>query len=188
MYIAQGHRRIVLVIPRLGIVLKFPIIRINVFLSDGLFVIKRRNFRNFIKWLFVYTPDQYFGARNRLFGGIVDNQREYWLSTYYPMQIIQPTYFSFFGLINIQKAGEPLDQTEATDFFSFLLQYVKDKHEDYRLLFSLGHHIEIVNFCTNNDDSIRIVDYGNPRLWWYLMLYGDQIIEDYKAIFKHDTP
>jgi len=104
--IRKGENRIVALFPVFNLVLKFP--RIRLWLA--------------MKWVreVINTPEDwqhYLGKtvyhksiKRCLFKGVVDNWKEceFYYKTNHPF--LQPTYFSFFGLCNVQRYGQTVNQ------------------------------------------------------------------------------
>ncbi|OGH83709.1 MAG: hypothetical protein A2261_00960 [Candidatus Magasanikbacteria bacterium RIFOXYA2_FULL_44_8] len=109
MQIEHGTTRVVVLLPILGIVIKFPIIRI--WGSIRLAKIAVRALRMKIpRTRQVLLPC----IKDSLFLGIANNWREFWFYLRNRHPILKPTFFSFFGLFNIQnpKDGPKADRTE----------------------------------------------------------------------------
>lgn len=111
-------------------------------------------------------------VRGLLFTGIVHNWCEFWFCVKhgYPVYVA-PTFFSFFGLFNIQKYGKRLD----VDLWKFRLAIDeitqknsgKNAHVFYRP----------VNFC-EIDGHVQCVDYGSHRTQEVLLKYGERIYNE----------
>lgn len=99
MYTSKGASRTVKVFQK--IVLKFPRIYLKRAGKRTYKSLRDGYFWKSIKW----GPYSHFSPMRFLFKGFFDN----WLEFYYYQKIkspfLQPTYFSLFGLMNIQKTG-----------------------------------------------------------------------------------
>jgi len=119
--IKKGNSRIVVLIPFLGIVVKFPLIRLKHCWQDGIFHLKNKNMRSlFFSWFFhpiFGSSFHLYGPRTLLFRGICCNLVEFWVYIWTRDSAFVPTYFSFFGLFNIQQYFVTADQLDL-DFCS----------------------------------------------------------------------
>ena len=109
MKICKGTTRIVIQIPALGIAIKIA----RIYLGRTIKGVFNRCFDRRVKTgrlhlllsYFVYPPVVQGGLWNNLLWGILNNWREFrfYITTRHPL--LQPTCFSLFGLVNIQKYG-----------------------------------------------------------------------------------
>jgi len=91
-----------------------------------------------------------------LWGGVMANWNEFIFFVKTRNKFLLPTYFSFFGLVNIQKKGEVLDWEEG-DFFVFLQKNSKKRDQ----LFVDAHSFDNPkNFCID-DGRLKMIDYGS---------------------------
>lgn len=103
-------------------------------------------------------------------GGLMANWNEFifWLKT--RNKFLLPTYFSFFGLINIQKKGEVLIWEEG-DFFVFLQRNSKEKDQ----VFVDSHSFDNPqNFCIDNG-KLKMIDYGSRHCRSFVVENWEQI-------------
>jgi len=151
-----GTNRVVVEIISLGLVFKFPIIRLIALYRSVLGFVRGTAFVPFSRWFsYPMESEGFLGFRRLVFKGVMDNWREYWFCLVERHSFAQPTYFSFFGLVNIQLRGEPLvmDQWE---FRGQLQKFIE-------VLYSDAHHFtSINNFCIS-DGKLRILDYGSRK-------------------------
>ncbi len=166
MKIRKGTDRLVLIFPSLGFVIKLPRFYIWMTIKNILRYIWNWNY--FKEWL-NYSPEAYTGIQRLLYKGLRDNWHEYtfYRDTHHPF--LQPTYFSLFGFMNIQKYG---DQQEIR--FDILLNHFMNitNNEAY----TDNHHFaNWRNFCFENG-KIKITDYGCPRTQKVITPWGDVII------------
>jgi hypothetical protein len=109
--------------------------------------------------------------------GIICNFREFLFYRNYPMQILAPTYFSLFGLINFQRADKTLEM-ENVDLWVQVVRLVgKELAEDCHTFSESDNFIVI-------DGKPRIVDYANPETQKILLLYGNNIFQKLDLSFK----
>jgi len=165
----RGYNTIVFIV--WGLAIKFPKPHLVKLVKISFKRIKERIF-----WSLLFRfhhPLDYESIPNCLLGGIVLNFSEYLFYIKTRMQVLQPTYFSLFGLINIQKAGKPLGVN-------------KEKFENW--IESLGNgeaendwHTfgNPENFCLSHDGQIRIVDYSESITHEILLVIGNEMINNF---------
>lgn len=172
MYISRGMSRTVVVFDKF--VLKFPRIYFFRFLTNIFRFIKMGCFLKSWKWS-IYS----FGGapRRLLFKGINDN----WLEFYYYRKLkspfLQPTYFSLFGFVNVQKTGKK-PSVEGRNLWCQLHEITNggvwaDSHT-----FTNPN-----NFCEENG-RLKMLDYGNRRIYDFLKKWGYKIHMDFN--FSYD--
>jgi len=160
MYTRRGKNRFVIVFPKLGIAVKLPLVHAI------------RAARDFLTYGFKPPfPGEYNKSlTEHLFKGMGDNWREftYYLRTRHPF--LHETYFSLFGLFNIQRAGVPcgrsmqelwteIDSLTSGDAFA-------DAH----------HFANVSNFC-HVGDHLKIIDYGHPKTQEIIDKYGSKLYD-----------
>lgn len=103
MKIKYGTSRVVVLLPFLGLALKFPRVYTIMMLRNLYFgYIKRR----FWKGLFLFLTSKGLGSFSYfMLNGIGSNLSEFWFYLKTRNKFAWPTYFSFFGLVNIQRLG-----------------------------------------------------------------------------------
>ncbi|MEI7620121.1 MAG: hypothetical protein WCJ57_00950 [Candidatus Falkowbacteria bacterium] len=119
-----------------------------------------------------------------LFDGLMSNWHEFIFSIKNRKNTFTtPTYFSFFGLINIQKRGKEFEMSN--DEFKIRLEKILEEEGilddcDY---WKDSHTMNNPkNFCQDEDGKLRVLDYGNIRMHNFLKEYGKLIQE--KFIFE----
>lgn len=174
MNIAKGRDRIVVIIPELGIVIKFPFIHLIMVAKQIYGYMKE------CEWKRMYTlwqrdVEDREGFANSLFGGIHANWLEGMFYQETHNHFLQPTYFSFLGLINIQKCGTMCtieDGEELLAFWTELRMITKDE------VYVDPHHFQNpLNYCMH-DTHVRMTDYGNTAVQRVLKVYGDMLAEN----------
>ena len=157
----KGSRWVV-AFPRLGIVVKLPricwlrfkIYFLHLYHERGLvYAVKQIRWNEYV----------WGGYRVLLTKGLRDNWRELWFYWFHRSRFLQPTYFSLFGLLNIQLLGKILTEEEFDKSGIFNQARVltqRDSGND-------GHHFAShTNFCHadrgKDGTEIRMVDYGSP--------------------------
>lgn len=142
-----------------------------------------------MRLLFIEIKDGHFRwawSRKRLTGirtsktflwdVIINNWQEYKMYRQNKLPMLMPTYFSLFGLINIQKTGTPID----IDELDFEWQIYKITNND---LYCDIHHLGNPDNFVMLDGKIMIVDY-NFRLKDFLEKHGKTIQEKFDPKFK----
>lgn len=155
--IRKGSNRIALDLVRFGFVVKLPIVHGILFLKS-LLSFRGMATTSFRRWA-CYPMDGggFWGLKRILFKGIADNWREFQFSLISTHPFAQPTLFSFFGLLNIQKRGD----VPVMDYWKFRREL---EHLVGQELFYLdSHHMASMdNFCVHKG-RLRMVDYGSPN-------------------------
>lgn len=172
MKIIHGKSRTVFVFRT--IVVKFPAIYFQLAFKEMMENLKRGTLLWHIR---EYNYEQYGTVHQYLFNGIISNWLEfvfYQKNKHY--QLLAPTYFSFFGMINIQKYYEPI-VIDYTDLWCQLVELVggivwEDSHA-----FSNPE-----NFGTIRG-KLKILDYGSRGTHKVLKEYAQEIYE--KFIFSY---
>ena len=176
MKIVKGESRLVVVFPELGIVIKFPIIHLaigfRVFWDD----LSRKGNRLHDE-LFRYTIEMYGSLKRLLFKGVVDNWRECRFYKKTRHSFCQPTYFSLFGFLNIQRFAHTCTLQEI-DLWCQLHELTKGA------VFKDSHHfINPDNFCLNGG-MLRILDYGGVRTQEVVREFGDNILQNFNLNYS----
>ncbi|MEK7072613.1 MAG: hypothetical protein AAB969_03515, partial [Patescibacteria group bacterium] len=165
MEIKSGNYRIVIIIGHLAI--KFPVIHLRSGIKSLIHEIKRGRFLKYYK-----NDILYWGcSKSYLFDGIICNWQEYRFYRQTKLAILMPTYFSFFGLFNIQKRGQILDIYDG-DLFSQLYNLTNGEIFDDGHAF--GNH---KNFCIESGKLVMIDYCKNTRN--VLKKYGEKIQQEF---------
>ncbi len=169
MQIKFGTSRIVLLIPQLGVALKFPRLYIREMLVEVYFgYLKRRRFKEL--WSFMKaSPDTIGSFRYLIFHGLLCNLSEFWFYVKTRNTLAWPTYFSFFGICNIQKLGKIPPFDEAWFIYNLILSIgrgdIRDNH-----CFS-----NVSNFTISKDDGLYFLDYASPNCQLVMQKYEDEL-------------
>ena len=164
--------------PRLGIVIKMPIIYFRSGLKTIYYELKHRRFK---KHCLEYTVDHWGSMQMLLFKGIVENWNEFTFcaSERNPAYLV-PTYFSMFGLLNIQKIASPMSGSNNVLWLWFTTIISQEE------LFKDSHHfVNPENFSYQND-KFQIIDYGTSRARGVLRKYGTTLHESYNPSFTRE--
>ena len=175
MIFKKGHHRFVFVFPSLGIAVKLPFIRLLCLVKNVFYLSVRMKWRSL--WIGMSFPlECHFAFRGFLFHGIVDNWREFMFFQRTRNVFLQPTYFSFFGLFNIQKTSEPCT-LDYKDLWCQLYEITSGK------VYVDGHHFKNPdNFCFANG-KLRILDYGSKKIHGVIAEFGAKILESFDPTF-----
>lgn len=173
MKIYKGTNRITLTLPRCGLVIKVPIIhlwRATVLV----FVNMRRGRWDAIRFDWSRPVDVPSGWKRLLFLGIVANWNEFRFYRETRNSFLQPTYISFFGLLNIQKMGEPCTVPEVEWWRTLKKITDEDVYDDPH------HFCDPQNFCVS-EGVVRMVDYGSLRCRSVVRNHGLTITEFFRG-------
>ena len=174
MHFAKGRDRMVVIIPKIGVAIKIAFIHFIMVVRQILSFSLSGDWE-YIKKLWDRELEERGGFRNSLFGGIHANwsERKFYRETH--NHFVQPTYFSFLGLINIQKCGKMCtveDGDELMAFWTELRMITKDE------VYVDPHHFQNpLNYCMH-DTHVRMTDYGNTAVQQVLKVYGDMLAEN----------
>ena len=144
--------------PRLNIAIKLP----RIYLRNGFGTIvtylrARRPMVFYKKEIFSWTVYHDATIKSWSFRGIVDNRHEYVFYQKTKNPFLLPTYFSFFGLFNIQKLGNEL-KIDSIDLWCQLYEITEG------LVFKCSHHFTFAGNFSLKNGKIQILDYGDPRV------------------------
>jgi len=167
MTIKKGDHRIVITLPLLGIAIKIPLIGVISVLFDLTKEAKKMKTQKIIRKM-TLPLDCHLGYKSILFYGVLCNLMEFFFFVRTRNKFCQPTYFSLFGLINIQKLGSPCKIKEC-DLWQFLFTTTEGKIWDDIRVFSFAK-----NFCSNSG-IIKITNYGNQRTRRIIEEYGHKL-------------
>lgn len=182
MPIKKGTSRLAICLPRLGLVVKLPLIRpwsfLKFFKSSVLYFTKGYGCR-FLKNTFWLDEDHDVmgNIRYTLLNGIFQNWQEYCLWRKTRSVFLEPTYFSLLGLVNVQQYGEELDVSAGT-LWSQMLVYSEES------VWSNGHHFSNPANFSYRDNSIRMVDYGGRGVREVVEKYGNVLSENFDPTKK----
>lgn len=181
MKIEQGSTRIVLLFG--WFVLKFPIftnpdwVVVYSVLKLGIRkCILRKKESNFTNFNFL---ESLFTTLTPLTDGLSSN----WLEFYYYLKtrnkFLVPTYFSFFGLINIQRQVEKIEINPGDlkypfkDFFSIINGYYSNSSFEVNVRFT--HHMLAESYCWGSDGGLMIFDYGDKSVFPFISEKGEKM-------------
>lgn len=176
MQVKKGENRLALIIG--GLTIKFPIIHLIISWRIFWDELKHGYFHLLRKECFEYTIE-HRGIKRFLFKGIVDNWREFCFYRRFKLCFTQPTYFSLFGLINLQQTG-PRCQIKEDDLWVQLTELTENK------VFKDSHTFaNPVNFCVCNG-QLRILDYASSHVQKVIVEYGDRIVKEFDTNYSRE--
>lgn len=186
----KGSGRTVLAVPRLGLVFKIARIR----WGDAWAEVRRAKskhhqyrlgkkygepFGTFLRrQIFEFTVEESPSLKQALFLGIVDNWRErsyYKASNPLHRLLLQPTYISFFGFLNVQKYGKPMKSRSLLDpkfgelqqcYFEVVGAPLKED----------GHHFTYEENFHHEGHAVRFLDYASLKTRRIISEYGLEIL------------
>lgn len=171
MKISRGTSRTVLIFE--NFVIKLPRIYFWRTMKNVYRSIRRGYFIKSLGWS-IYSS---MSPKRLLFKGFLDNWREFTYCRELRSPFLQPTYFSLLGLFNIQKVGEKLT-VKQVDLWCQLYEMTSGE------VFADSHTFANPdNFCQENE-RLKMLDYGNARIYEVLKKYGDKIFKNFD--FSYD--
>ncbi|MFA6594332.1 MAG: hypothetical protein WCT16_03695 [Candidatus Buchananbacteria bacterium] len=167
-FLKQGHTRFVVLIPCLGIAIK--IAKINFFKGLHRLFIEPWEIKGHVWYWFKCQLiwNSLYGDcfRHHLFRGINANWQEFWFYLRTRHRLLQPTYFSFLGLFNIQKIASAPLITKNRPYFQFYYLSPKANGE---------HNFDSPeNFCLEYN-HLKILDYGDIDVREAVLADGDKL-------------
>jgi hypothetical protein len=175
MDIHVGESRVVITIPTLRIVIKFPIV--HILSASKVLWPELRHPRHLWREVSNFTTEVDSSLKRLLAKGLMDNWREFvfYLSSRHPL--VQPTYFSMFGVFNIQLYGKPCG-CERTLLWAQLYELTSGA------VFADGHHFANPNNFSLVLGRLRILDYGSKRTQGVIREHGSTILEQFDPQWK----
>lgn len=157
MEIKRGMNRFVLLMPNLGMVLKFPRILWRDFFSACWYYLKTGNIEEMFGEL--EFPVEVSEIKFTLCKGFHDNWKEFEFSLRERNGNLETTYFSLFGILNLQQASG-----SSTDFdvWSVLRKTGTDEEKD-ALQKDIHHFSNPENFSLTKEGKIKLRDYGSKK-------------------------
>jgi hypothetical protein len=173
--ISYGTRRMVLAVPKLGIVIKFARLVVR---RKGPAKLKDHweqltwDWKIWLRhpscgWSYFqdeFLPDLRVGLSLKEVRvlGIQDNrqERQYWRRTdTLRRRLLVPTYVSFLGLFNVQEYREP---SRASEIFWAVRHALSDEVHDWED-FDWHHFVNAANFHLTADNQLLFFDYGDRK-------------------------
>jgi hypothetical protein len=169
MLFEKGTTRLVLSFPKLGFVIKLPAVNFtNVWW--GIIHTKRKGWRAGSE-IWRISPMNTNSPFFAVIKGFIANWLEWYFWSKTRHSLLQPIWFSCFGLFNIQKYGKPLRYKNA-QWLGMHLQVITQQtsHTHGR-----GHTLGHADNYTEVNGQLRLLDYGSKNVWPVILLYGERI-------------
>ncbi len=166
----KGRYRFVVISPLLGLAFKFPILHPLKAFRLAWRLVQQKDYKYL--WIMITWPinsPDIRGYGDLMFGAIWVNWSEFMFFWKTRHPFLQPTYFSFFGLLNIQKAGAPCVIKEKV-----LCDALYDIAGE--TIFDDPHHLTSPgNYCFDNG-KFRIIDYGSKMTYRMILESGEKVM------------
>ncbi|MFC1644772.1 hypothetical protein ACFL08_01980 [Patescibacteria group bacterium] len=173
MKIKKGHKRIVIFFK--NFVIKIAIIHFISAIKNTIYLVNRGIFwRMFIRFNYRYSAS----IRGNLFAGPMENLNERLLFKKTKSSLLVPTYFSFLGIVNVQKRVKSLN----INSFEFRSQMCKLTNDE---AYADKHHFFFSeNFSKSEEGYLQMIDYGNYKCNNVIIKYGEKIQKEFDFSFK----
>lgn len=169
----KGRHRFVFLFSSLGIVIKLPIVHFSETVNTLAKHVIRIELKEIYTEMSIPMNCGIIGYRDLLFSGMMANWKEFLFFCKARNSFLQPTYFSFFGFINIQKMGK-LCVIKTGDLWQQLDEITnKEARRDHH------HFRNPSNFCLDKKGKLRILDYGSGQTREVITKYGQKIQESF---------
>lgn len=172
MQIKLGTSRIVLILPSLGVVIKFPRIRLLDVFSEIWSMPKNSRFWKRLI-LFVRTSRNRgdYGLIPYLLNGLYANRSEYRFYRETKNVFAWPTTFSIGGLLNVQCVGIPA-RRDWGRIWSIMVDVM-----DRDIMKDLHCFENDTNFCEDDAGKLYLLDYASEKSQWLLQKHGAALRE-----------
>ncbi len=179
MHIKKGHNRVVLVFPTLKFVVKFPIISFYQSCLGLIFYVETGNWKLFKEEFRSTTTVEKLGSlKYYLLRGLCANWGEFKFYRRTKNPFLQPTYFSFFGFLNIQRCDESCE-IDSDNLWMQLLRLTN------RYVWEDSHHFDNPDNFSFCNGKLRMHDYGSAGSQRVIELYGKTIFELFDPSFNY---
>ncbi|MFC1622445.1 hypothetical protein ACFL1Y_00405 [Patescibacteria group bacterium] len=165
MEIKEGKNRKVIIVN--GLAIKFAKIKIKKCILQIKKAIEHKNIKFVLR--LPYSDIRFNNPRKSLFKGIMDNFSEFLFFIKKRYSILAPTYFSFFSLVNIQKAGKKISINK--EVFRVEIEEKLGSGNFYKNPHTFRNKN---NFCILNN-QIKIHDYADKKTQKVLDNFRDRI-------------
>lgn len=180
----KGSRRIVLALPNYGIVLKFPLLRTrnirDFWMGDVVGMYKEMYSSKHHEAQALYWEAVWLGFKRCMhqcfFGGLADNWRERRYYKYCDASVrplLQPTYFSFVGLVNLQQLGTPA-KDESVCRRARRVIWPDAAHD--------GHHWEMSANFDISSGHFKLLDYGSVATQKIVNKHGPALLAEFGSL------
>jgi len=181
----SGRTRIAISFPKLGFVLKFPKSRPIEFIKFTISTLRLCYGLKNLKWikrrLSLKEEDAWHGnIRDHLLNGVYQNwlERSIWKDT--RSIFLEPTWFSLFGLVNLQRYGTPNPLTEKCIWIQ-IYEITESQAQKN------NHHFQHPANYSFDGRHLRMFDYGDTDVRTVIEKYGEKLFHhEYRPIEKQD--
>ncbi len=168
----------VFVFPSASIVVKVSTITLWGSLRLLVRCIKQRSWKYFRKqWRYSRKVG---GFKGLLFRGIIANWSEFRFYRHTRHPFCEPTYFSLFGLFNVQRYGK-ICKLDSANLWSQLYRLTKGD------VFKDSHCFVNPRNFSFNDGKLRIVDYGSAESREVIISHGAKILEYFDPAYDREA-
>lgn len=175
--IKSGSWRKVLILPTFGVAIKLPRIRISEAWNRLFYCITKP--KTLYKELFYWNYEVHGTMKECLLKSVYQNWVEFYYSIRYRNPFTQTTYFSFFGLVNVQKLGVELEMDYVDLWYQLLDITNKEVWKD-------SHHFSATeNFCVE-DGHLKMFDYGSKGSREVVKKYGNLIYDKFDISYQRE--
>lgn len=180
MEIRKGETRVVVLLPLLRLAIKFP--KIHPFKAYRLFIrlMGRENRWEMLKKYWQFSPKAIGSFKYFLLNGLRANRQEFTFYRRTRNSFLNPTYFSLFGIFNVQPIGQPCPMIDV-DVWCQLYELTNGK------VFKDSHcFANPRNFC-HHKGRLRIIDYGSDGAQEVILEYGEKIYQSFDFSYTFPT-
>ena len=168
MQIKSGKARVVLLLPRWGVALKFPRIYLrNV--ARLLWSLRSKKTREHSLVFFTSPVTTWGSFRYSLCAGILQNRSEYRFYRNTKNVFAWPTIFSLGGLVNVQPLGTLPPRERETNIWLGVVNIAREHLKDMHCFAYYG------NYCLDERGALYLLDYASENSQTVLKLYGEQL-------------
>jgi len=114
-----------------------------------------------------------------MYGGVYANLLEFFIYWTTFSRFLEPTYFSFFGLCNIQRYGKLLEMDDIC-LWNQLAKVVNDETS------SNNHHFDNSENFSYDGKNIRMLDYGGRGIRSVIKRHGRRLFKELDPTFIPD--
>lgn len=174
MNIKKGSDRVVITFPALGIVVK--IARIRIF--KAIYWLLKETIKHdwpALEKRFTHPMNAPWSIWGLVFRGLVSNWMEFYFYQTTKHPILQTTFFSLAGLVNVEKYCDPCNKENCP------YKELKRIAGTRAILKDMHHLGNPKNFCIVNG-KLKFLDYGSKETRNFINQYGSKIYEQFTIL------